>query len=152
MTPNNSLQRTTKSRLTQVLGVSNVHRVLIGTLLSLSTLACKTEIPSEPPERRRIQEILVGDGGVFDERSDLPMEELFDNPAIFEGRRVWILGLVDDQDPLKHWLYLDSGDGRIYVETPMLIEQLVGEYVQITGNVVLKQGSPFIVAIGIERR
>ncbi len=128
-----------------------MHRVLIGALLSLSTLACKTEIPSEAPGRR-IQEILVGDGGIFDERSDITIEELFDTPAIFEGRRVWILGLVDDQDPLKHWLYLDSGDVGIYVETPMRVEHLVGEYVQITGNVALKQGAPFIVAIGIEKR
>ncbi len=33
--------------------------------------------------------------------------------------------LVDDQDPLKHWLCLDSGDVRIYVETPMRIESLI---------------------------
>ena len=119
-------------------------------LIVVSMVGFQSAQASENPAK--IQEILVSDGGIYYERSDVPIETIFDNPAIFEGRQIRIVGLVDDQDSLKHWLYLDSGDARIYVATPMKVEHLAGKYVEVAGNVVLKHGVPSIVATGIKRR
>ncbi len=85
-------------------------------------------------------------GSSFDNRASISIGELFDDPAAFENRHVRIAGIVGDQDPAGHWLYLDDQTARIYIDTPIAIQQLHGKIVTISGIVEVAHGIPSVVA------
>ena len=61
------------------------------------------------------------------------IDTIFIDPAQFENRHVRLSGMVAEQDPDGHWLYLEDQTDRIYIATPFAIPALEGRSVTITG-------------------
>jgi len=89
---------------------------------------------------------------VPEEMALTPIERVVAEPAQHEGQLVVLEGLITSECPSGCWFWLQDESGQVYVTTHaanFAIPQHVQRKARVYGRVVLEEGRPQLVALGV---
>ncbi len=92
-------------------------------------------------------------GSPISNRKTIPISDLFDNTAKYDGKTVTIKGVIDIQDQRGYWFYMEDEETRIYVDlynAGFTIPDVTNNTVLAEGKIDVKLNIPSLLATGVE--